>query len=58
MPPYNRGLATMWSPAAARLKIANVLADCPEDNRVAPTPPSRAAMRSSMTALVGLVNRV
>ena len=58
MPPYSDGLATMWSPASAMLRMASVSAAWPDETSSAPTPPSRSAMRFSTTSCVGLPMRV
>ena len=58
VPPYSAALETTWSPAAATLRIANVVADCPEASSSAPTPPSRAAIRAPTACSVGLPSRV
>ncbi|CPU66715.1 Uncharacterised protein [Mycobacteroides abscessus] len=58
MPPYRLGEATTWSPVSATLRIANVVAACPDARSSAPTPPSSEAMRFSTTSCVGLPMRV
>jgi hypothetical protein len=50
--------ATTWLPAPASVAIARCSAACPLAVAIAPTPPSRAAMRSSSTAVVGLLMRL
>ena len=47
----------MWSPAPAKVTIANHSAAWPLAVAIAPTPPSSAAMRDSNTAVVGLESR-
>ena len=54
MPPYSEALVTMLSPARARLRIVSVSAAWPDATPSAPTPPSRAATRSSKTSVVGI----
>jgi len=58
VPPYRLGLATMWSPDSAMLRIAMVVAAIPEESSNAATPPSRAATRCSTTSHVGFMMRV
>ncbi len=59
MPPYSRGLDTMWSPAFAMLRIAKVSAACPEASSSAggpppppprPPPPGPPPVRSPVSA--------
>ena len=47
-------LATMWAPEPMRVATARKNAAWPLAVATAPTPPSRAATRSSSTATVGL----
>ena len=47
----------MCEPAPQMVVIAMCIAACPLAVAMAPTPPSSAQMRSSSTALVGLVMR-
>ena len=48
----------MWSPASSRVMIATACAASPLAVARAPTPPSRLAIRSSNTAVVGFMIRV
>ena len=48
----------MWSPASSRVVMATVWAARPLAVASAPTPPSRLAIRSSKTAVVGFMMRV
>ena len=50
--------ATTWSPASSRVMIATACAASPLAVARAPTPPSRLAIRSSNTAVVGFMIRV
>ena len=56
-PPYSAPAATMWSPACAMVISAIASADMPDALATAARPPSRAAIRSSSTATVGLLRR-
>ena len=58
VPPYSAGLATMWSPASATLRMARVSAAWPDATSNAPTPPSSAAIRCSTASCVGFMIRV
>ena len=51
-------LATMWLPAPISVQTARCSAAWPLAVAMAPTPPSSAAMRSSSTAVVGLLMRL
>ena len=57
VPPYRERLETMCSPAEQMVATARCMAAWPLAVAMAPTPPSKAAMRSSSTALVGLDRR-
>ncbi len=57
-PPYSAELATMCDPAPASVVIARCSAAWPLAVAIDPAPPSSAAMRSSNTALVGLLMRL
>src|SRR5699024_5570594 len=57
VPPYNEVDTTTESPAPATFSTLRVVADCPEDSRTAPTPPSNAAILFSTASFVGLVSR-
>ena len=48
----------MWLPAPAKVVTASASAAWPLAVAMAPTPPSKAAMRSSKTAVVGLEIRL
>jgi hypothetical protein len=48
---------TKWSPVSSRVKIVRCCADWPDAVAIAPMPFSRAAMRSSNTAVVGFMIR-
>ena len=48
----------MWSPASSSVAMATIWAARPLAAASAPTPPSRLAMRSSKTAVVGFISRV
>ncbi len=48
----------MFWPERVMLRIASVSAACPDARPRAPTPPSRAATRSSNTPVVGFMIRV
>ena len=48
----------MWSPCSSRVVMATIWAARPLAVASAPTPPSRLAMRSSNTAVVGFMIRV
>ena len=48
----------MWSPCSRRVVIATICAARPLAVARAPTPPSRLAIRSSNTAVVGFMIRV
>jgi hypothetical protein len=48
----------MWSPARARFSSESVVAAWPLPSATAAVPPSRLAIRSSTTAVVGLDSRV
>ena len=50
-------MATMWSPACARLSSVLEMALMPELMLTAAVPPSSAAMRFSSTSLVGFEKR-
>ena len=58
LPPYRWRDATTWSPASSSVVIATAWAASPLAVARAPTPPSRLAMRSSNTAVVGFMIRV
>src|SRR5674476_961755 len=58
VPPYNVETETMLSPVRARLRTAYVIDAAPDEVASAPTPPSRAATRSSRTDVVGFMSRV
>ena len=48
----------MWSPCSSSVVMATIWAASPLAVASAPTPPSRLAMRSSKTAVVGFMIRV
>ena len=56
-PPYNAREATICEPASSKVAIAKCNAACPLAVAKPPMPFSKAAMRSSNTAQVGLDNR-
>ena len=56
-PPYSAREATTCEPAPAIVAIARCSAACPLAVAIAPTPDSRAAMRSSSADTVGLLMR-
>ena len=49
---------TMWSPASQMLKTAKKEAACPEEVRMAATPPSSSAIFLATASLVGFWRRV
>src|SRR5688572_20758502 len=54
VPPYSEDEATTWLPWEVSVVTIRDRADWPDDVATAPTPPSRAAIRSSKAATVGL----
>ena len=58
VPPYRLVEETMWSPARAMFWMAYVIAAEPEAVARAATPPSRAAILSSKTPVVGFMSLV
>ena len=58
VPPYRWGDDTILSPVAQRFWIEMATAEDPDDTANAAIPPSRAASRSSSTAVVGFIIRV
>ena len=55
VPPYKFEEATISSPVSTMFNNARCIAACPEAVAKAPTPPSRAVMRSSKTFCVGFI---
>ena len=57
VPPYRLFAETISSPCFARLTIVEKMADVPDAEANAPTPPSNRLIRSSSMACVGLPSR-
>ncbi len=58
VPPYSRGDATTWDPAAVSVTRAAWMAAMPEENSTVCTPPSREVIRFSTASTVGFVVRL
>jgi hypothetical protein len=57
VPPYRLVAEMKFFPECVMVRIAAVMAACPEAKANPPTPPSSAARRFSSTSVVGFISR-
>jgi hypothetical protein len=57
VPPYRLVADRKFCPECAMVRMAAVMAACPDANASAPIQPSSAARRFSSTSFVGFINR-